>query len=768
MDRKFPLVRIFAVLALAASVAFAAGKTSKKRGGGKSKAEPALVGKQGRDYAKLIDSMKRVESARRADSIRVADSLAGARAAWVADSAHRADSLARIADSARVADSLAVLRRTWIVDVVGGASVPGEVVGRMRQRIHTELRRRGGIPTGSELPDSVGVAALEEKARSLGVGGFLRLEMDRDSAGAWLVVARTEGTVFSLSDPALPDRATSRFAARIAAVVLPSSAESACLADSVRMSRRLWKLEPLEVADADSLVAGSILKAMDSGFRSNGRAGSMVATDSAGVVVDRILSIRIGRLADSSWVMRAVVRNSSRSALDSFLVASDSLAALVPRALFAILAVPASCGGNAAVPPGQTWAVRVLGEPSAGPDLERAVARAVRARTDRQFLFLPRAGTDSVAMSMGVRRIAEVLVSGAEPGWMFQVRIRDPRSGDVDSFLLRRSGPRARVFAWVGRRIATHGAQDPELARCRIDSSGRENLRWALAGGGIPSSGDSVAALAADRFEAAFKGNAAGHLVALGDSLCRSRSCLDSFAYERKVDRLLWPEVRKNRSGAWTVGARVSETASDVVSDSVVVEEKGNLRDAMSRAASRVWASMAPRRRCDTCVSTDTLEAAIAVFLPDSGALPDSLRHAFRDTVARILAKEGDYQVLDFPAIDALARRATDSVGRESLRCRIGAAFALRTGLTRLDGGWFLDMSLVEIPSGRVVAKFGYKDKDIRPGRPIELSAWAARQILGTESRMDAPAHRGDIPWKKLLKIGIPAVLGIGSVVLHW
>ena len=769
MDRNFPLVRIVAAVALAACIAFAAGKTGKKRGGvPKSKTESALVGKQGRDYAKIIDSMKRVESARRADSLRVADSLAMARTAWVTDSVHRADSLARIADSVRVADSLAVLRRTWMVDVAGGASVPGVAVARMRKRIHTELRRRGGIPIDSDLPDSVGIAGLEEKARSCGVGGFLRTEMGRDSAGTWFALARTGGKTISFSDPARLDRATARIAARISAVVLPSPAESACLADSVRMSGTTWKLEPVEAAGPDSLAARSVWKAMDSGFRSSGRVGSLAATDSAGAKADRILSIGIERLADSSWAMRATVRDSSRSAIDSFLVASEDPAALVPRALAAILAAPASCGGNASPSPGHAWAVRVGGEPSAGGALERAVAQAIRARTDRQFLFSPRETTDSVAMSMGVRRIAAISVSGAEPGWVFEVRIRDPQAGPVDSFFLRRSGPRARVFAWLGRRIAAYGAVEPELARCRVDSSGRENLRWAVAGAEKLFDGDSVAPLVADRFEVAFKGNATGHLVALADSPCQSRSCLDSVAYERKIDRLLWPVAQKNGSGGWTVGARVSESGTDVVSDSVAIAEKEDLRTTLSRAAPRVWASMAPLRRCDTCVSTDTLEAAIAVFLPDSGALPDSLRRAFRDTVARILAKEGDYQVLDFGTIDTLARKATDSVGRESLRCRLGAAFALRTGLTPVAEGWFLDMSLVEIPSGRVVAKFGYKDKDFRPGRPLELSAWAARRILGTESRMDAPAHRGDIPWKKLLKIGIPAVLGIGSVVLHW
>lgn len=768
MDRNVPLVRIVAAVALAACIAFAAGKTGKKRGVRKSKAEPALVGKPGRDYAKIIDSLKRMESARRADSLRAADSLAGARMAWVTDSVHRADSLARIADSARVADSLAVQRRTWMLDVAGGATVPGEAVARMRQRISTELRRRGGIPIDSDLPDSVGVAALEEKARSSGVGGFLRADLGRDSAGTWFVVASTGGKVISFSDPARMDRATARIAARISAVVLPSPAESACLADSVRMSGTTWKLEPVEAAGPDSLAARSVWKAMDSGFRSSERAGSVVATDSAGATVDRILSTRMEKLADSSWAMHATVRDSSRFAIDSVLVSSEDPAALVPRALAAILAAPASCGGNASPAPGQAWAVRVVGEPSVSGALERAVAQAIRARTDRQFLFLSRDTTDSVAMSMGVRRIAAISVSGAEPGWVFDVRIRDPQAGPVDSFFLRRSGPRERVLAWLGRRIAAYGAVEPELARCRVDSSGRENLRWAVAGAGKFFNGDSVAPLVADRFEVAFKGNATGHLVALADSLCQSRSCLDSAAYERKIDRLLWPVAQRNGSGGWTVGARVSESVTDVVSDSVAVAEKGDLRAALSRAAPRVWASMAPRRRCDTCVSTDTLEAAIAVFLPDSGALPDSLRRAFRDTVARILAKEGDYQALDFGAIDALARRATDSAGRESLHCRLGAAFALRTGLTPVAEGWFLDMSLVEIPSGRVVAKFGYKDKDFRPGRPLELSAWAARRILGTESRMEAPAHRGDIPWKKLLKIGIPAVLGIGSVVLHW
>lgn len=769
MDRKFPLARILATIALAAGIAFAAGKSAKKRGGApRSKAEPALAGKNGRDYARIIDSLKRMESARRADSIRQADSLAAARAAWTADSVRRVDSLARIADSARVADSLAILRRTWMVAVAGGASVDAEAVERLRQRIHTELRRRGGIPIGPDPTDSVGEAALEGRARSGGFGGSLRAEIGRDSSGAWQVAAATGGRTISFVDPGRLDRASATIAARIAAIVLPSPAESACVADSIRMSGASWRLEPVEAAGPDSLVAESVRRAVDSGIRSSERAGPVVAGDSAGAMADRILSIRLDMLADSSWAMRATVRGSSRFAIDSFLVASREPAGLVARALPAILAAPAPCGRDESDSPGPAWAVRVAGEPPVRDPLERAVARAIRARTDRQFLFLPDGATDSVAALAGVRRFAEVAARGGEPGWEFRIRIRAPEGGVSDSFVLRRSGPRTRVFAWVGRRIAAYGVQDPDLARCGIDSSGRENLRWAVAGGGVASGGDSVAPLLADRFEDAFKGNAAGRLVALGDSLCRSRSCLDSVAHERKVDRILWPVARNNGSGAWTIGARVSETATDVVSDSVAMVEKGDLRTASSRAAPRIWAAMAPRRRCDTCVSTDTLEAAIAVFLPDSGSLPDSLRRAFRDTVAKVLAREGDFQVLDFGAIDALARRATDSVGRSALRCRLGAAYALRTGLTRLADGWFLDMALVEIPSGRVVAKFGYKDKDARTGRPVEMSAWAARRILGAESRMDAPAHRGDIPWKKLLKIGIPAFLGIGSVVLHW
>lgn len=769
MDRKFPLARILATIALAAGIAFAAGKSAKKRGGApRSKAEPALAGKQGRDYARIIDSLKRMESARRGDSIRQADSLVAARAAWTADSVRRVDSLARIADSARVADSLAILRRTWMVAVVGGASVPPEAVERLRQRIQTELRRRGGIPIGTDPTDSVGETALQGRVGSGGVGGSLRAEIGRDSSGAWHVAAATGGRRISFADPARLDRASATIAARIAAIVLPSPAESACVADSIRMSGTSWRLEPVEAPGSDSLVAESVRRAVDSGIRTSERAGPVVADDGAGRMADRILSIRVEMLVDSSWAMRATVRDSSRSAIDSFLVASREPAGLVARALPAILAAPAPCGRGESDSPGPAWAVRVAGEPSVRDPLERAVARAIRARIDRQFLFFPGGTTDSVATSMGASRIAEISASGAEPGWVFDVRIRDPRVGVVDSFLLRRSGPRARVFAWVGRRIAAHGVQDPDPARCRIDSSGRENLRWAVAGGRFAPEGDSVAPLLADRFEDAFKGNAAGRLVALGDSLCRSRTCLDSVAHEHKVDRILWPFARREAGAGWTIGASVSESGADVVSDSVAVAEKGDLRGALARSAPRVWASMAPRRRCDTCVSTDTLEAAIAVFLPDSGAIPDSVRRAFRDTVARILAKEGDYQALEFGAIDALARRTTDSAGREALHCRLGAAFALRTGLTRMDDGWYLEMSLVEMPSGRVVTRFGYKDKDFRPGRPIELSAWAARRILGTEPRMEAPVHRGDIPWKKLLKIGIPATLGIGSVILHW
>lgn len=772
MKTILPMARILAVCVLAAGVCFAAGKKGGKRSAGaKSKSTSAQIAKSKHDYAGLIDSMKRSAEVRRTDSVRAADSLARERIRRVADSARASDSLARIADSVRVADSLAVLRRTWMVQVTDERMEQRWATERMRHRIWVELRRRGRVPVDAALPDTAGLEVLDASVQAAGAAGYLQVALASDSGEVWRARVRFSGKTVEFRASGRVDRAIADLAGRIVSSVSPSSAESTCVADSVALARRVWRVAPVEASMADSQAAKLAGAALDSALRSSPWAASLPRDSGEDLSANagRILRTWIWRQSDSSWAMRAVVEKPFEGGSDSFVVTAWRPAGLVRRLVPGVFAPPATCAGPS-TGIGQAWAWRVSTDSvlrASIPELDRSLSRAFRSRDDRQYLVPPPEATDSVMAAMGVRRLVEVAVSGDSGGWSFRARIRDPRGTIVDSTLLRRGGPRARVFAWAARRLASIGAvADSGIARCRVDSTAREGERWAIAPAFGPS--DTVAPLVADRLEDAFKGNASGRLVAMGDTICPEHLCMDSTAAGRGIDRIVRPFAQRSGSSGWTVGARVAQAATDVVTDSVAFSESGDLGKVLARTAPWIWRRFAPRTPCDTCVATDTLEAAIAVFLPDSGTIPDSSRRSFRETVAGILAREGGYQILDFAAIDPFERKSADRAGRTALRCRLGAAFALRTGITPVADGWFLDMSLVDISSGEVVAKFGYKDKDARPGRPLELSAWAARRIMGTEPRMEAPPHAGDIPWAKLLKIGIPAAVGIGSVILHW
>jgi hypothetical protein len=273
-----------------------------------------------------------------------------------------------------------------------------------------------------------------------------------------------------------------------------------------------------------------------------------------------------------------------------------------------------------------------------------------------------------------------------------------------------------------------------------------------------------------DHLVQAFLARKTGKIVSLPDNLpCKDMPCLDSIAAARSIRKLVWPDVLRKKDSLWVLSARVSDVATDEWTDSVQVRDTGAL-EAIARLSSRFWDALAPvPAPCDSCISRDTLESALAIALPYWSGPGDSLKTAFRDSLVRILSKGGTYQVLDIRRVDSLAGNL-DSAALALLRCKAGAAFILRSGAVLEKGGWRVKASVVEIATGKTVAAVETLEKTTWPGRPAEISPWVARRLLGTDTTLAAPKsnHSADVPWGRILLLVVPLVIGAWSVVYHW
>jgi hypothetical protein len=360
-------------------------------------------------------------------------------------------------------------------------------------------------------------------------------------------------------------------------------------------------------------------------------------------------------------------------------------------------------------------------------------------------------------------------LSGNDSLRVFQVRILDLGTGAWDTLVLRRGGPAGRVLPWFARHLAAFGSQTTACGDvCREDSLKAANASWAvLRPGGTDS---TVNGMVADRLVESFLLRKRGKMISLPEKLpCADMPCLDSLAARLSIQKVLWPQVSRKKDSLWTLSARVSDVASDEWTDSAEVRDTGAL-EAIGGLSARLWEKIAPEHgACDSCVSRDTLEAALAISLPAWSGPGDSLKGAFRDSLARILSREGSYQVLDFHHVDSLSGNL-DSASLARLRCKAGAAYVLRSGATLEKSGWRVKASIVDIASGKTVAAVETLDKSTWPGRPGEMSPWVARRLLGIDSTSVPPAskHSWGVPWGRILLLVVPLGIGIGSVVYHW
>jgi len=766
----------------------------------------------------LIDSLRRaaVQSSRRAaDSARrfadsahhvadssrdaaiaarhAADSTAKvARSSFSADSVRRVgDSLARIADSTRRvtdsvrrADSTVAARRTWYVALPQGRMPLPQYAQGLRERLVVELRRTGrvrpltGIDTGSWRD------GIWPTARASGAGKLLATTIATDSSGRIACMVRLYDIArakvvdsLRLEAPGSAAIQTRTLAHRTIASFLPSAQDSACRADSLRTASIAWTIETPRCEMRDTSLARALGQALTDSVRKSpwARLASprSPGSDSSNQPSESAVSLqsRLGRQSDSAWFISArLVRGQAVAAFDSLLVTSSSIDSLAARLSSQLLRPPATCRTSCLPSTSrEVWSVSLQVDSSLrqkSSEFDPVLKSAFRSRTDRQFLSLasgsdPR-NADSISRSLGATRHATARLSGADPLWTLDVRIHDQVGGKFDTLVLQRGGPLDRIFPWFARHLAAYGAPAEACpSACRADSIARAARTWAVM---PPPGADSFPVGAA--MAKALRERGRGRLDTLRDSSgCASPLCVDSLAAARSIERVVWPQLSRRADSSWLLEARIADMASDTWTDSVSLRDTGSAPDALNRIARRFWEKADPIGRCDSCVSTDTLEAALAIPMPSrwQGA-PDSLRAPFRDSLVGVFSREGRFQILDTTIFaKPLREGATD----KALRCRTGAAFLLGYEASLEQDGWVVKASLVELATDRVAASLEYHDKNRRPDRPSELAPWVARRLLGTETRTEAPSSKWDLPWTKILRLGIPAAIGITSVLLH-
>ena len=760
--------------------------------------------------ARLIDSLRNtsadsvrrlLETARRANSDtaglrrlqRVLDSLqrfANTNQGAI-DSARRAsdsvqrrtDSLRHVADSVRRIDSTTAALRTWYVSIPMGLNISRPYATYLRERLVVELRRTGRVRALTGIDTGSWSEGIWPAARASGAGRILATTLGTDSTGGIACMVRlydlAQGLVIDSARLDATSSSTSHsrtLARKLVASLSPSPKDSACRADSLRQARTVWAISVTPSEMRDTLGARAVLDSILASVRrdpwispasfaipqscSTSVCQDSIANNSGASLVLRAF---LGRQIDSAWFLRSRLHHlGDGTTSDSFLVTDEETHRLASRLSTQIRKPPASCPQNC--PPHETrsvWMARIVADSTNGEaatTLGKLLTQAFRLRTDRQFLASPRERgvADSTARLMGASRLATATLSGLASMWTLTTTIRDTRTGQIDTFTLRRGGPRSRILPWMARHLAAFGSK-VEICQnpCRIDSVQRSNAVWAIAGGS-----DSLSNRILDAVTNAFPASGRGRIVrvAFPDS-CNTPVCIDSLATTHSIDRTLWPTFARGKDSAWMLSAKVADMATDAWTDSVTIRDKGVLAE----SANSFWKALNPSVVCDSCVDRDTLEAALAVLKPGIVGGPDSLRDILRDSLARILRIEGAFQLLDTARLPA---SMGDSSSRSRLRCRTGAAFLVQSEFSLGPSGWRVRASMFEIATNRFVATLDYQDKSRRADRPLELAPWAARRLLGTETRAVAPA-RLDLPWTKIAKLGIPATVGILSVLLH-
>lgn len=752
---------------------------------------------------------------RRLDSLRMADSLSGSgrridsiyrkELARLTDSIRVADSTRRIRDSIHRLDSLAYAAKTWFVARPRDFSQTPAFSEMLQRRIGIELRHSGRAQAAPGTDTNTTFDGTWKAARASGAGRLFYTAIYAGPSGSRAAVA----WIFDLTDGHKLDSSKGdvagilpRFASDLGRMLVRpvriSIADSTCRADSLQLARRAWAVAVPKNWTPDSSATRIVQDSLVAGLRRSTRASwaTLDAPDScrkrhcldstaASAGIERVIHSVLSRTADSTWILSLwVARSSDDSTIDSTRVTDMSPTGLAARALASLLPPPPpACAGTCPPPDSRAlWTYHLssdFGSKAWVPSLQSALAKAFRGRTDRQFLSLPNPVAlgldsirlDSLARAAGATKLVRAALSGSDStSHSLVLRVTDLRTGTTDTTTFRRGGKQDRVVPWFARHAAELQAPGtiPCGDLCRSDSARRSRTTWTIVNA---KAADSVAgAILADRLTDAFVQRATGRLVALPEPLpCREQFCIDSIAQSRQVRYAVWPSFSRAPDSSWKSILRVRDVASEDWTDSVALRDTGAVLDAITRMASGAWDSLTPRPKpCDSCVSTDTLESALAIAAPVWNGAPDSLRGAFIDTLARILSREGSYQIIRKGVDSSLVGDSALALAR--LRCRTGASHLLRTSAVLGPTGWTIQARIVDVPTGAPRAAASVQDKSKWAGRPAEISPWLAHKLLGTDTAAAPPKsrHRAEIPWSKILLLGIPLLAGTISVIYHW
>jgi hypothetical protein len=821
---KFPRIP-FALLLVAGLVwpVAAASSTAAKpkaakaaKGAAKAKSGPkkALNAAQKQDSIRLagltsrLDSLKAVDSLHRLDSIRVADSLKVVESRIRVDSMRRADSLGRI-------DSLERATRTWYPGRIRDFTNAPESAKLILEKLRIQILRTGGISLAdhNQRDSSSGFEGSWKAATASGAGRFLHTSLQRTADSGWKLSAwlfelpsgRKLDSV-SATVAANANRKFDELALQTAQLLHPTPAQAKCRTDSVAQASMLWALEIPVNHTTDTALTRSLRAALSRELVSTGRARTLLLSDSvycpkrrcldslsAAHGAARTLQSDIFRLPDSTWRVKLIVSASATGGLvDSILMTGKRLEEIYAKFAATVLPPPASCRSFCSRPTPQAlkqvWSIgRIASDSTAqapATELSASLSSAFAASPRHQYLAL---GTRDAAgdvlvyatTSQGITRLVSGRLEGSDSMWTLSVSIRNPQKDSlIDSVVLSRGGWRPRVFAWFARKLLE--TAHPRLAGCESpcseDSTIVANQIWAFPPTTDMTGETALAKLLNDNLVGNMVSRRLGKVAAFPEPLpCSTMHCIDSIAASRGARNAIWTTLSRGYDSCWRMTAKLVETTTDLVVDSISHSDTGSAMVATAQLPDRVIASLVPgAKRCDSCVSQDTLEAGLALIEPQWGDVVDTLQNLFLDSLSIVLAREGHYQILPWATTDSVYKRfrqnGCDSACHAALRCNTGASFMVTSSVVRNGSGWHVEAKLIDLRTGAETARMSTHEPRNDVQRLREISPWAARKLIGTDANAKAPSSRRflDLPWGKLAALAIPFTLGLSSVISRW
>lgn len=738
-----------------------------------------------------------------ADSLRVVDSLR--QQVLKADSA-RADSLRRFAeqmrldsirqaDSLRRVDSIAVAARTWFVAKVRDQSQSPLLATALEAKLGMELERTSRAIRSRAADPATNFEATWNAARGSGATRFLYTTLQVKSDGwreatSWVFDLATRQKIDSVKGIFRADQPLSlrRLTRQFVRALRPSPYDSLCIADSARQASVPWGVAPILAKGPDAILSQMINDSLVQGLRRTAWASwapfeyrtsceGLRCLDSSAAAwgANRVVHSSLSRLADSSFALQLLlVRASDDSVLDSTRVLDRSAHRLADRALAALLAPTSSCREKCRSEVRTTWVATFRPDSVQAanlPVLARSIQDEFGKRLDRQFLTVPWGRrADSTARALQADKKLEVSVGGSDSAWVFNYTITDFKTSKQTRSMLRRGGPRERIFRWAARRLAGLDTLAACPGDCQRDSLEEASATWALVPlhHQDPAYGPLLSEGLVERFLARKN---QGKLLSLPDTIpCEGLACLDSVATARSVQRLILPTmVRQTKDSSWLAGLWIRDARGGVWTDSLQLSDTGAPLAAASRMADTLWERLTPRVRCDSCLSRDTLESGIAFALPRWIGTLDTFARSFRDSFVNVARTEIGYQVLAPRRFDTLRSGACDSLCLEELRCRTGASFLVQSEVEQRKDGWTVRAHILELGTWRVVATFEARDNQPPTLKRIrEIAPWAAKRLFGKDATAMAPIQPEKKPWGKIFALFIPAAIGTGSMIMHW